>query len=600
MRIGAQDGSPVIVNGSLIEAGANSGGFVLAFGEDAESARLLSDAQKQWNDWILDRKDRMQKLVNSNSLMTNNDDLDKSMAWMMLTADELVTRQHGGWGIYAGFPWFTDFWGRDMFIAMPGTVLCPGQFDVAKNILLSFAKYQDLDKKSPTYGRVPNRLNLEGILYNTTDGTPRFVMQVLDYLKYTGDVAFLRSIYNNVKVATDAALDLYVDDRGYLTHADADTWMDAKRQGKYPCSPRGNRAVDIQALWFCQLESAAKIADCLGKKSDADRWRKAAEKLKGNFQKDFVVDGQLVDHLNADGTADRQLRPNTMFAYSLIDSDSVKREDIRKIWSRLTYPWGVSSLDQMDNQFHPYHEQWHRYHKDDAYHNGTVWLWLNGMAMQRMIEFGQEDEAYKLLENMNRQALKDGAVGSLSECADAWCRPGQIWSRRSGTFLQSWSNSEQLRVWSQYFLGVRPNLLDGVLVVAPRIPSELNNVETTVAIGCGRLEYVFKRYDGKQYLSLTLSGQKSVDLSCELKEYDAVSLTLGQGKTIEIEWDSSSLTITDGVKRLSLQPNPEESMRVASNNEYFDGVDFAMPCYREDLNTMSRYFNPPLDYYSVE
>lgn len=600
MRIGAQDGSPVIVNGPLIEAGANSGGFVLTFGEDAESARLLSDAQKQWNDWILDRKDRMQKLVNSNSLMTNNDDLDKSMAWMMLTADELVTRQHGGWGIYAGFPWFTDFWGRDMFIAMPGTVLCPGQFDVAKNILLSFAKYQDLDKKSLTYGRVPNRLNLEGILYNTTDGTPRFVMQVLDYLKYTGDVAFLKSIYNNVKVATDAALDLYVDDRGYLTHADADTWMDAKRQGKYPCSPRGNRAVDIQALWFCQLESAAKIADCLGKKSDADRWRKAAEKLKGNFQKDFVVGGQLVDHLNADGTADRQLRPNTMFAYSLIDSDSVKREDIRKIWSRLTYPWGVSSLDQMDNQFHPYHEQWHRYHKDDAYHNGTVWLWLNGMAMQRMIEFGQEDEAYKLLENMNRQALKDGAVGSLSECADAWCRPGQVWSRRSGTFLQSWSNSEQLRVWSQYFLGVRPNLLDGVLVVAPRIPSELNNVETTVAIGCGRLEYVFKRYDGKQYLSLTLSGQKSVDLSCELKEYDAVSLTLGQGKTIEIEWNSSSLTITDGVKRLSLQPNPEESMRVASNNEYFDGVDFAMPCYREDLNTMSRYFNPPLDYYSVE
>ena len=101
----------------------------------------------------------------------------------------------------------------------------------------------------------------------------------------------MKSIYNNVKVATDAALDLYVDDRGYLTHADADTWMDAKRQGKYPCSPRGNRAVDIQALWFCQLESAAKIADCLGKKSDADRWRKAAEKLKGNFQKDFVVDG---------------------------------------------------------------------------------------------------------------------------------------------------------------------------------------------------------------------------------------------------------------------------------------------------------------------
>lgn len=126
-----------------------------------------------------------------------------------------------------------------------------------------------------------------------------------------------------------------------------------KTSGKYPCSPRGNRAVDIQALWFCRLESAAKIADCLGKKSDADRWRKAAEKLKGNFQKDFVVDGQLVDHLNADGTADRQLRPNTMFAYSLIDSDSVKREDIRKIWSRLTYPWECRLLIEWTISFIP-------------------------------------------------------------------------------------------------------------------------------------------------------------------------------------------------------------------------------------------------------
>ena len=600
VRIGAQDGSPVVVDGSQIVAEANSRGFVLVFGDETESSQLLSDSQNQWKNWVLDRKARMQKLVNDNSMMSNNGDLDKSVAWIMLTADELVTRQHGGWGIYAGFPWFTDFWGRDMFIAMPGTVLCSGQFDVAKNILLSFAKFQDLDKKSPTYGRVPNRLNLDGILYNTTDGTPRFVMQVLEYLKYTGDVEFLKSIYHNVKVATDASLDLYVDDRGYLTHADADTWMDAKRQGKYPCSPRGNRAVDIQALWFSQLESAAKIADCLGKKSDANRWREAAEKLKGNFQKDFVVDGQLVDHLNADGSADRQLRPNTMFAYNLIDSDSVKREDIRKIWSRLTYPWGVSSLDQMDNQFHPYHEQWHRYHKDDAYHNGTVWLWLNGTAMQRMIEYGQENRAYKLFENMNRQALNEGAVGSLSECADAWCRPGQTWSRRTGTFLQSWSNSEQLRVWSQYFLGVRPNLLDGELVVAPRIPSGLNYVATTVAMGSGKLGYVFKRYEGKQYLSLTLSGLKSVSLMCGMKEYDAVSLTLSQGETIEFEWDASSLTITDGAERLSLLPNQEKKARVANDNAFFEGVDFATPCYREDLNAMSRYFNPPLDYYSVE
>ena len=65
--------------------------------------------------------------------------------------------------------------------------------------------------------------------------------------------------------------------------------------------------------------------------------------------------------------------------------------DTRRMWEHLVYPWGVSSLDQNDGQFHPWHEMWHRYHKDDAYHNGTVWLWLNGQAMQRMVEYGQQD-----------------------------------------------------------------------------------------------------------------------------------------------------------------------------------------------------------------
>lgn len=105
----------------------------------------------------------------------------------------------------------------------------------------------------------------------------------------------------------------------------------------------------------------------------------------------------------------------------------------RRCWEELVYPWGVASLTQWDNQFHPQHENWHYYHKDDAYHNGTVWLWNNGIAMQRMIEYGQVEMAWELFQNMNRQALKEGAIGSLSENADAHPRTGQNWVNRSGT-----------------------------------------------------------------------------------------------------------------------------------------------------------------------
>ena len=50
------------------------------------------------------------------------------------------------------------------------------------------------------------------------------------------------------------------------------------------------------------------------------------------------------------------------------------------------YPAGVTTLDPRDPGFHPYHSRRGVYHKDAAYHNGAVWPWLNGIAMQRMLE----------------------------------------------------------------------------------------------------------------------------------------------------------------------------------------------------------------------
>ena len=185
---------------SMMIVPASSGGFLIAFGTEEDSRNAIDEFRKEGGKRLAERSQRIQSLLNHNPLKTNLDSLDYALAWIMLTNDQLITYQHGGYGMYAGLPWFTDFWGRDMFISMPGAVLCTGQFETARDILASFARYQDTVSTSPTYGRVPNRLNLEGILYNTTDGTPRFVMQVHDYLKYTGDTAFVKEIYPSVKM----------------------------------------------------------------------------------------------------------------------------------------------------------------------------------------------------------------------------------------------------------------------------------------------------------------------------------------------------------------------------------------------------------------
>ena len=487
-------------------------GFVLTYGTEDECRALYDEFIANGESLIKERKDRINSLVTEyNPTSSNLPELDKALNWITITMDELITEQQGN-GIYAGLPWFNEYWGRDMFISFPGACLVTGQFDVAKQILKDFIQLQDTNPESETYGRIPNRANLEGILYNTTDGTPRLVIQALELAKYSGDTEFLHEIYPAIKMSIDASIKNYTDEKGYLTHADADTWMDVKRNG-IPGSPRGNRANDIQALWHAQLLAGSEIAAMMDDMGSAEEWSGLAVHLASNFERDFCnkSESYIYDHLNTDGSADIQFRPNQLYCFDLIGDEEFKQQVTRRTWEELVYPWGVASLAQWDKQFHPQHENWHYYHKDDAYHNGTIWLWNNGIAMQRMIEYGQVDTAWELFKNMNRQALHEGAVGSLAENADAHPREGKSWVKRSGTVLQAWSNAEHLRVWYQNFLGIRPDLVKGVIVIEPRIPSEITSLKTSVKIGDGTLHYTYK--NGK--VSVKLEG---VDAELDMRE----------------------------------------------------------------------------------
>lgn len=523
------------VYGNGMKTGSDSEGFILTYGTEDECLALAEKFRKEGRAMTRERRERINGLITEyNRVKTNLPSLDDALDWITITMDELITEQQGK-GIYAGLPWFNEYWGRDMFISMPGACLVTGQFETAKQILKDFAELQDKDPESETYGRIPNRANLEGILYNTTDGTPRFVIQALEVAKYSGDIEFLHDLYPAIKTSINASIKNYTDKNGYLTHADADTWMDVKRNG-IPGSPRGNRANDIQALWYAQLMAGSEIASLLDDTGSAEDWSGLATLLASNFERDYCSKDEalIYDHLNADGTPDKQFRPNQLYCFDLVNDDDFKQRVTRRSWEELVYPWGVASLAQWDSQFHPQHENWNYYHKDDAYHNGTIWLWNNGIAMQRMIEYGQIEPAWELFKNMNRQALVEGAVGSLSENADAHPREGQSWVKRSGTFLQAWSNAEHLRTWYQHFLGIRPDLLAGKIIIEPRIPAEITSVETSVKIGDGTLHYSYK--DGK--ISARLEG---CDAELDIRE------PLGQQDS----------PIFEGVT--FCQPNPLES-----------------------------------------
>jgi hypothetical protein len=377
-----------------------------------------------------------------------------------VTTDALVTRQRGD-GIYAGLPWFNEYWGRDTFIALPGALLVTGRFAEARAVLTSFARFQDLDRASRFYGRLPNIVK----------PGQRRLPHHRRHAALGARAARLRALHRRPLGRRRAVPQRGREHRGLARALDRLGRLPrARRQRDVDGRPARARQGGLRPARHARQRRAGALVRPAPRRrrvrgahrhaADAARWTRAADRLRARFARDFVDPrtGRVADHLDARGAADYTLRPNLLFALDLVPDPLVAARAARRAWEGLVYPWGTSTLDAADPNFHPYHLAWEHYHKDAAYHNGTVWPWLDGIAMQRMVERGQPDVAWPLFRRTATMALTRGAVGGLPETMDAYPHPGEAAPRLTGTFLQAWSNAEYLRVWSEQFLGVRPDL----------------------------------------------------------------------------------------------------------------------------------------------
>jgi len=580
---------PIEIKGDIIYASAKSTGFFIAVGKtETEAATLLNETRLLIGKLEKERIQRMQNYLATNTHFVSNDDsLTLAMNWIQSTMDQLVTRQQGN-GIYAGLPWFNEYWGRDEFISFPGAVLITGQFETARKILKSFAEYQNADKNSKFFGRIPNIVNPQNIDYHTTDGTPRFIIELLDYINYSGDTSLIKKLYPNVQNSIEGAIKNWTDDKGYLLHADNETWMDARDANLVSYTPRSSRANDIQALWYQQLCAGVYFARFMNDTADMQKWQAIADKVKSNFEKDYRDDKHdyLADFLSPENKADFTLRPNQLYALDLVSDEIFRWQVTRKSWEELVYPWGVASLNRQNKLFHPFHLSLENYHKDAAYHRGTIWLWNNGMAMQRMIEAGQVETAYKLFKNMNRQALTMGVVGGLSENMDAYPHGGKSWPKLTGTYLQAWSNAEHIRVWYQYFLGIRPDMVKNSLTLAPRIPAEIKHLDYNFTIGNSLVGASY--ISGKTTTYRYQFGKVNPTVEIDVFPYEIKQVKIPGNTILQLNANGKELNITvldKQGKTVYQTRSPESTSRLAKQKEcnlLMNNVQFAHPIALEN------------------
>src|SRR5579859_405214 len=435
----------------LLAATAN---LELAVGESTTfvlttNARAEMDATRSHADYI-----KHERNIRSQWQTSDPHGASVAPAWLqqlILAADQFVVKRSlpeepDGKSIIAGYHWFGD-WGRDTMIALPGLTLATGRPEIAKKILLAFARYVDrgmLPNNFPDAGGQPE--------YNTVDAALWYFEAIRQYFETTKDTVTVSRLYSVLAEIIGAhqkgtRYNIHVDEADGLLYAGESgvqlTWMDAK-VGDWVVTPRIGKPAEVNSLWYNALKTMAKLASVVGK--PAEPFQKMTVMIQKNFSKFWNRAGgycyDVIDGPHAGN--DALLRPNQIFAVSLPESplSAEQQKAVVDVCARrLLTSHGLRSLAPHEHGYQGHYGGGPR-ERDAAYHQGTVWGWLMGpFALAHLRVYGDRKAAQAFLEPLGTQIFSHG-LGTLSEIFD-----GDAPFTPRGCIAQAWTVAEVLRAW---------------------------------------------------------------------------------------------------------------------------------------------------------
>jgi predicted glycogen debranching enzyme len=349
--------------------------------------------------------------------------------------------------VIAGYHWFGD-WSRDTMVSLTGLTLTPGRSQVARDILMTYARFL-------SDGILPNRFNGSGhaLEYNTVDATLWFFHAIDRYLAMSGDRRFLQIIFPTLRdivtwhingthhgIHMDRADGLiYAGDPGFQL-----TWMDAK-VGEWVVTPRAGKPVEVNALWYngvCLMQEWSKE---MGETDPI--YARLSDQVGASFERYwFPAGGYLYDVIDGPEGNDTSVRPNQLFALSLAHSPVplLHAKSVLEVVSReLLTPYGLRSLTPRHPNYRG-HYSGDRASRDGAYHNGTVWPWLMGAYIDAHRRVYPDDDSRLTLFAPFQTHLTEAGLGTIGECFD-----GDEPYRPVACIAQAWSVAEILRAYRE-------------------------------------------------------------------------------------------------------------------------------------------------------
>jgi glycogen debranching enzyme len=353
---------------------------------------------------------------------------DMALSAAMKALDDLVMSVDSNGrtvGIFAGLPWFCQFWARDELISLKALMI-QEKYPLVKSILFKYLQSIGED------GLVPNRLPESEVKSIDAVGwlflRLREFLEMLvannmvdDYLSLTELVTIKRELEN----AINGLIHNHTHN-GLIISGLQESWMDTKK------ASRSGACIEVQALFLSML----KMHNAIAKVTRSKQLFKTVEKeFREKIKQTFYIDGMLLDCV--EGTlSESTARPNIFLAYYAYPELLSKNEWKQAFDNALKALWldwgGLSSINHISPLFRPEYTG----EDDDSYHNGDSWYYVNNyaaLAMQRLDREYYAKYIDRIVSANKEEILFSGFIGCASEISSA------KEMRSEGCLSQAWS-----------------------------------------------------------------------------------------------------------------------------------------------------------------
>ena len=412
--------------------------LVIAVGKQKKKAMIDADFVANNIDSI--KKESSIRVEMSDSIA--NHDIEMAYLCCQHSLDSLVCSVNHLQGIYAGLPWFFQFWSRDELISLKA-LMQMNRMGLAKEILLKHMNAitengRLLNKFPPSSKEKEKKENADAIGWLFT--------RALDYVNLLQSRGRLdneeKILLYELKARVSSCIYRLNETSmksGLVVNKTGETWMDSVCKD----DKRAGARIEMQALMLNMHRLREKIASLLGDRT----WEKISitdqEKMVKTVRKSFWNEFYLKD-----GANDHTVRPNVFLAYYIYPKLLSISEWETCFDVLLKYLWldwgGLSSIDKN----HPPFLAEHSGEDSRSYHRGDSWYWINNIAaiaMHRLNPRKYKTYIDKIVNASVNDILSMGIAGAGSEISSASKQ------QAFGCLNQAWSNATFIELVNEIY-----------------------------------------------------------------------------------------------------------------------------------------------------